>query len=241
MSDARIPAGEEPDVTAAELALGLLEGDEHAQALRRVLAEPGFAAEVEAWRIRFAQLFDIWPDSAAPEHGVARLDHALDTASVVTPIARGTGRLWPALTAASSLIAACLLLMLLFRPATPPLPPPHAQTASAPMLMAAITPDKIGEPVAAMFDPNSGKLSIATAAMGDPAHSAQLWVIGGDGVPHSLGLMTAHAATVVTLAPENRPRMAGGAVIAVSLEPVGGSPTGLPTGPVIAKGALSQI
>ena len=37
------------DVAAAELALGLLEGEERGAALRRVLAEPGFAAQVEWW------------------------------------------------------------------------------------------------------------------------------------------------------------------------------------------------
>jgi anti-sigma-K factor RskA len=31
-----------------------------------------------------------------------------------------------------------------------------------------------------------------------------------------------------------------GATIAISVEPRGGSPTGIPTGPVIASGALSQ-
>jgi anti-sigma-K factor RskA len=31
------------------------------------------------------------------------------------------------------------------------------------------------------------------------------------------------------------------AVLAVSLEPLGGSPTGQPTGPVIANGQLAQL
>ena len=33
-----------PDTAAAELALGLLEGEERADALRRMLAEPAFAS-----------------------------------------------------------------------------------------------------------------------------------------------------------------------------------------------------
>ena len=45
-------------MTAAELALGLLDGDERAAALRRVLADPAFAREVEDWRNRMAGLFD---------------------------------------------------------------------------------------------------------------------------------------------------------------------------------------
>jgi anti-sigma-K factor RskA len=232
--------GDEPDVTTAELALGLLDGDDRAQALRRVLAEPDFAAEVEAWRVRFGQLFDIWPEAAAPGDGLIRLDRALDPAAPTGVSTRGTSRLWPTLTAVSSLIAACLLLFVLLRPLVVPVAPVQ-QAASVPMLVAAIMPGTAGtEPAAALYDPHSGRLTMTAAAMGDPLHSAQLWVIGGDSVPHSLGLMTTHGKTVMALPAAMRAHMTGGAVIAVSLEPMGGSPTGLPTGPVIAKGALSQ-
>ena len=44
-------------VTAAELALGVLDGEEKAAAMRRVLAEPEFAREVERWRTHFAEMF----------------------------------------------------------------------------------------------------------------------------------------------------------------------------------------
>ena len=50
-----------PDVTAAELALGVLDGPERAAALRRMLAEPAFAAEVDVWRNHFAALLDQFP------------------------------------------------------------------------------------------------------------------------------------------------------------------------------------
>ena len=53
MTDPIRPGPAEPDVAAAELALGLLDGEERAAALRRMLAEPGFAREVERWRDAF--------------------------------------------------------------------------------------------------------------------------------------------------------------------------------------------
>ncbi|MGJ3628226.1 hypothetical protein AB5I41_17070 [Sphingomonas sp. MMS24-JH45] len=49
------------DMAAAELALGVLDGDERAAALRRVLAEPDFAREVARWRDYLAALFADWP------------------------------------------------------------------------------------------------------------------------------------------------------------------------------------
>ena len=66
-------------------------------------------------------------------------------------------------------------------------------------------------------------------------------MIAGDGVPHSLGLLRISGSSSLAVNPGNRARLAPGATLAVSLEPIGGSPTGLPTGPVVAKGALSRV
>ncbi len=96
------------DVAAAELALGLLDGEERGAALRRVLAEPGFAARVEWWRLRFAALFDLWPEHAAPPHLAARIEASLDGPTS----AKASRFAWPALAAITSAIAASLLVFL---------------------------------------------------------------------------------------------------------------------------------
>ncbi len=66
-------------------------------------------------------------------------------------------------------------------------------------------------------------------------------MIPAGGTPHSLGLLANHGGTALTLTADNRARIAAGATLAVSLEPLGGSPTGLPTGPVVATGALLRV
>jgi anti-sigma-K factor RskA len=147
------------DVTAAELALGVLEGDERATALRRVLAEPGFAATVEWWRERFAALFDLWPEVAAPAHIETRIAATLDGAAVAT-----RGFPWPLLAIASSAIAACLLLFILVdpRPSVPVSQPvPAARPTS--LLVATLDAGEDGQ-VAAAFDPAAGALRIAAGA-----------------------------------------------------------------------------
>ena len=58
---------------AAELALGLLDGEERAVALRRVLSDRGFAAEVEWWRRHLADLLDDYPSVPAPEGLIDRI------------------------------------------------------------------------------------------------------------------------------------------------------------------------
>jgi len=83
-------------------------------------------------------------------------------------------------------------------------------------------------------------MRVTAQAMADATRSAELWVIAGDGVPHSLGLLPAGGGRM-PVSSANRARLAAGATLAVSLEPIGGSPTGLPTGPVVATGALSKV
>jgi anti-sigma-K factor RskA len=61
--------------------------------------------------------------------------------------------------------------------------------------------------------------------------SLELWVLGDDGTPRSLGVMPADGDGELQM-----PRgltMPAKPTLAVSREPAGGSPTGLPTGPVI--------
>jgi anti-sigma-K factor RskA len=55
----------------------------------------------------------------------------------------------------------------------------------------------------------------------------QLWIIAPGSAPVSLGLLADADLTVTTKAPK-------GWTLAVSLEPAGGAPDGVPTGPILA-------
>jgi anti-sigma-K factor RskA len=70
------------------------------------------------------------------------------------------------------------------------------------------------------------------------AHSPQLWLIT-PGQPISVGVIVADKPTTLHLSPTLLAKLSAQALLAVSVEPHGGSPTGLPTGPVIAKGNIS--
>jgi anti-sigma-K factor RskA len=246
VSDDTIPTpgdGPDPDMMAAELALGLLDGDERATALRRVLAEPGFAQAVEAWRQRFGHLFDIWPAVAAPDTVFARVERTID-APVAPPMAVvRPSRLWPVATALATAAAAALLAVVVLRPEPPVPAPATVPVAAAPrtMLVAAIDPGTRGAPLSAVYDPATGGLRVSAAALADANQSAQLWVIGADATPRSLGLLRTDGASTLTIAAADRARIAAGATLAISLEAIGGSPTGKPEGPVIATGKLSQV
>ena len=70
----------------------------------------------------------------------------------------------------------------------------------------------------------------------------QLWVLPPDGIPQSLGLLSADAGVVETeISAERVAALTEAGRLAISLEPPGGSPTGLPTGPVVYVTSLVSI
>lgn len=248
MTDSAIP---DASTTAAELALGLLEGEDRAAALRRTLADPVFAAEVESWRAHFGLLFDAVPNVAPPADLFARIAGSLDSQTPGRrPAANDDGpvRLWRGLAVASSIAAILLLAVTLLTPAgslpgnnAPSIAQVSPPALPAALLVAQIQPVEAGRPVAAVFDPATGSLRVAAAALVDPRHSPELWVIPAGGTPHSLGVLHSRQPTAVAIARADRARFAAGATLAVTIEPLGGSPNGKPTGAVVAQGALTLI
>jgi len=223
----------EPDVAAAELALGLLEGEERAAALRRLLADPAFARDVERWRMHFGTLFAEVPDAEPArdlgERVIARLDGP----------ARPQRGLWKPLAMAASLVAAGLAGLLVMRP-EPSVPPTVSVATPAPMV-AAFMIEGHDAPIVATYDSAGGLLSMPGPMPGRmtvPAgKSAQLWAIIGTDAPHPLGLFHQAGDRMEADAKSATP-MPAGTTFAISIEPLGGSPTGAPTGPVVGSATL---
>ncbi|WP_157961594.1 anti-sigma factor [Acuticoccus kandeliae] len=71
--------------------------------------------------------------------------------------------------------------------------------------------------------------------------SQELWIVPAGGPPLSLGLMPEEASGEMHLTREADLQFAPGSELRITLEPVGGSPTGAPTGPLVASGPLSYI
>lgn len=232
----------DPDMLAAELALGLLEGEARAVALRRVLAEPGFAAEVERWRTHFGLLYAEWPEASPSPDLFGRIEAAIAPPSPPVPAndrEGGGGWGWKALAGSASLAAAVLAGVLVMRPA----PTPErivVRAPAGPILVAAIAP-KTGAPIPAVYDSAAGGLRIAPAALADAGHSAELWVIAADKVPRSLGVLDVSGATKVSVQPRLRPQMVPGSSLVVTIEAPGGSSDGTPKGPAVASGVLNAI
>lgn len=223
------------DALAAELALGLLEGEDRAGALRLVLSDRDFARAVADWRDALAPLFDLVAE-VVPSAGLwNRIEAALDG----TPAAPRTG-FWKGAAAAAVAVAAALAGVLVLRPA----PVPQIIERDAPVvarLAAPLVPEGTASMVMARYDPAHAMLRIDANTMPDDDRTPELWVIPADGTPRSLGMIEKAGTTEMAMSAELKAWLVDGATLAVSLEPAGGSPTGLPTGPVIASGKLVTI
>lgn len=227
---------------AAEHALRLLEGEEAMEARARVASDPAFAAEVAWWEERLAPLFDEIADEApSPELWtaiLARIDEPAED-NVVT-LKRQVTR-WRTATAVAA-VAAAVLLGIQLRPDSPLPVPQVPQDRPAPLLVASLAGEEAPEALTVAYRPDTRELIITPARIEPGADRArQLWLIPAGGQPISLGLVAAQGVQRRVLAPAVGGRFANGATIAVSDEPTGGSPTGQPTGAVLAAGGLSTV
>jgi anti-sigma-K factor RskA len=91
----------------------------------------------------------------------------------------------------------------------------------------------------AVVDPQSHVIVVTPASVAKTKdRSPELWLIPAGGKPIALGL--AAFGRSVRLNPKVQIGDPARAILAVSMEPLGGSPTGQPTGPVVATGALER-
>ena len=220
----------EDELLAAEYALGVLAGADRAAAEQRIARERTFARLVAEWEQRLAPWTAEIVEVAPPPQVWDRIAAAL-------PAQAQGGGLWHSLTfwrgfsfAAGALAAACLTALIYLGSITQQQP-----------LVASIEGGGHRHFVATI-DARRGTVAVVPAAFSaDPTRVPELWLIPADGKPRPVGLLRADQTVTLTLPAEFAAFAKGDAVLAVSLEPPGGSTTGLPTGPVIATGKLTSL
>ena len=224
---------DEDIATAGELALGLLDKAEAAQARARLADDPNFASEHAKWSDRMVAMETLTEE--APSSAVwSRIDAAI--ASQPRQDNAGTGlRIWQGMTAASFAVALVLATMLWRQPETQPAP------AQPQILVAAIGAEGGRESVAANYNPQTGALQIIPISLDTGTLYPELWIIPEDGIARSLGMIDPSKPAVHSIPEAMRPHLHKGALFAITPEPEGGAPGGKATGPVIAKGAIGTI
>ena len=225
---------ERDKIIAAEYVLGVLGADERREVERRLAQEPALASAVAFWEEQLGVLADEVAPVTPPQHTWSQIAAAI-------PAAAGARRtsLWQSLAfwrgfgiASATLAAASIAALAYFGfvPATrAPLMATLAGSSGQPNFVATVTATG-----------DSLLVVPATLLTNDP-RAIELWLILPNQQPRSLGLIQPGQPIHLTIPPDLAGRLTADAALAVSLEPPGGSPTGQPTGPVIASGKLTSL
>jgi len=228
------------DIVAAEYVLGVLPADERQAASRRIESEPDFARLVERWESDLSPLAVAYPEVEAPASIKAALDRRLFAQSPSAALDESRGRsflsglaFWRGLAIASLAALALVVALPLLNP--PPVTPDLR-------LVASLAPQDSDVHYFVVYDARTSDVGLSHVT-GERAEGRdfELWVIDGGQAPVSLGVIPAGSNVHLAVGDDARRYIESGAVFAISLEPNGGSPTGQPTGPVVAAGDLKTI
>jgi len=212
--------------------LGTLHGRARRRFARLAVADAQIRATIRDWEARLLPFAEGVPRVRPPDRVWQAIAARLFPASVAP---RGWGSLafWRGFALAASLVVLALGIALILPRETPP-------TQNYVALLA----DEQAHPVLYVSADRAGRLLNvkALAAIQLPSDkNMELWALPEKGAPRSLGLVSASGTTVVDLKSMADTAFAAVPAMAISIEPRGGSPTGLPTGPVVYKGAVVKL
>lgn len=230
---------DDSDLRYAEYVLGVLDAEARAAVEREMVESDAAAAAVAFWRRRLLPLAAEIADLEPPPRLWQRIRSDLRLDAPVRdgrPAGlRGNAHLWRRLSfAAATVAAACIVALILVvrRPATPSVPYMASTLAE--------TSGNIGW--TATMDIRNARIIIVPAAPQSLAagRAPELWLIPKGEKPIAIGMISTTVPITLPLGRALLHQVGPTAVLAVSVEPPGGSPTGQPTGPVIATGAIAS-
>jgi anti-sigma-K factor RskA len=114
-----------------------------------------------------------------------------------------------------------------------------AQSALSAPQYVSVMADPAGKPLWLLkLGERTLRVTVVGAAKEQPGKSYELWMLPEGGNPVSLGVLPQQGEQTLALSDAALAALARSSALAVSLEPAGGSPTGLPTGPVLYTAPL---
>ncbi len=232
MTDRTTMLSEKDNVSAAEYSLGVMQGQARLNFARRIANEPALAQAVRQWDEQFATFAEDIAPEQPPRHVEAALQKRLFSNAQSKPSLWQSLGFWRGLTAAS--LAAAIALGALSLRSTVEQPSGNA-------LVAQVAAEQGDLKIVAYYDEAKGELRLnRVAGAAHSGRSLELWLIAGNEAPVSLGVLADVAATHVK-APAHLLTKFKNGILAISDEPAGGSPTGAPTGAVLATGPLTEV
>ncbi|ESW67333.1 MULTISPECIES: anti-sigma factor [unclassified Mesorhizobium] len=226
------------DLLAAEYVLGVLPADERQIASGRIDAETGFARLVDSWEVNLSPMAAAYAEVEPPATIKPAIDRRLFSSTAASTTAP-SGSLWSSLSFWRGLTAAALAALVLYV-AVPYVRSPVVVPQER--LVASLAAEGSDVKYLVVYDASRRDVGLSLVS-GERAAGKdfELWMIEGKNAPVSMGVIPAGQVTHIPVTPAVQQKLAQGAVLAVSVEPTGGSTTGQPTGPVVAAGDLKGI
>ena len=238
---------EDRDILAAEYALGTLSHEQRQRAKAHLRTDRSFARRVDAWSRRLAPLLTLipplqpsralWPRIEAVLAGELGRDATPNrrpqTTRPAVPLLERLG-FWRWATGGAVAVATALALYIGVAPlGRPPDGEYVAVLDSGPGKPAWLV--SIDTVTRQMTVRPYGDLRVADG-------SYELWLVPGpEARPRSLGLLNPDGDRAIQVSAGLGAAVTEAAAFAVSLEPAGGSATGLPSGPVVYQGAILSL
>jgi len=215
------------DALAREYVLGTLLARPRARFARVLSFSLGARRAVAAWERRLAPLAAAVRPMEPPAAAWPAIEAALGLARA--PRSHATGW-WPALAAALALVAVLFGGLYLNQ---------HANV-ERPAYVSVVTDAATGPVWLLQTFPDARELRVSTITPrpAPAGQSYELWMLPDGGNPVSLGLLPEMGGAQLGLSDAQLDVLRRTMTLAVSVEPAGGSPTGLPTGPVIFTAPL---
>jgi anti-sigma-K factor RskA len=220
------------DLSAAEFALGSLDGAERAAIAARRQREPDLDEAILAWERRLAPLAETIPPIEAPRDFFADIERRLDGAGNdnVVDLSRRLSR-WRAAAIAATSIAAALAIGIGVRE--------NMRVATPHEFVAVLQKSADAPAFVVTVNIDTRNLTVRpVAAPPQPDKAYELWIIDAKlGAPRSLGVLDQKSATAPSLSAYDA-AVVENATYAVTIEPPGGSPNGKPSGDPVFVGKL---
>ncbi len=228
------------DILAAEYVVGALSADDRRAVAARIESDAGFARLVERWEANLAPMQDGFEPVEPPASLKQKLDERLFAATAGPAGAQAArGGLWQSLAFWRGLAAAAVLAVAVLAAQPFLLEQPEPQASR---LVASLAPRESDVHYFVVYDARTADIGLShVTGERQSGRDFELWVVEDDRPPVSLGVIPAGSTVHLAVDQALRAKIEQGAIFSISLEPQGGSPTGQPTGPVVAAGDLRDI
>ncbi len=234
---------EDREILAAEYVLGTLDASERADAERLIASDATFSARVTYWERRLSILLEtvegveppasVWPKILAALPGATALAGTPSGSAEIVYLKRRMER-WRTATYIASAIAASLLVFIGVRDVIQPKP-------ELGRYVAVLQADKMSPGFLLTVDLKTKDFTVRRVGADAPRdRSYELWLVHDKfPQPRSLGVIGDREFTRSQLAAFDQ-QIINEATYAVTVEPPGGSPTGVATGPIVYVGKLIE-